>query len=107
MTTPLFLEPPTNIYPKVKHANVQLSEDHNRWAPEILNELFRTVPDTSEYSPSVTVLRANEEQGFAMGVVTINAHPDSSLAVHRVPGAQQANSVMVPFFIKNYIAAAP
>lgn len=92
----------TNVEPlfPTKVAAVPLDEDPSKWSSQILQELFRQAPDTSEYNPQVVMLRQDPEQGFALGVVVISGQTDSSLSN---AGNQQPTSkkALVPIIIKN------
>lgn len=83
-----------------KVAAVPLDEDPSKWSSQILQELFRQSPDTSEYNPQVVMLRQDPEQGFALGVIVISGQTDSSLSN---AGNQQPTSkkALVPVIVKN------
>lgn len=83
-----------------KVANTPLDEDPTKWSSQILQELFRQVPETSEYNPQVVMLRQDPEQGFALGVIVISGQVDSALSM---AGNEQPQSkrAMIPVIIKN------
>ena len=83
-----------------KVAAVPLDEDPTKWSSQILRELYRTIPESSEYSPQVVMLREDPEQGFALGVIVISGQTDSALSA---AGNDQPTSkrAMIPVIIKN------
>lgn len=83
-----------------KVAATPLDEDPTKWSSQILQELFRQVPDASEYNPQVVMLRQDPEQGFALGVIVISGQVDSALSM---AGNDQPQSkrAMIPVIIKN------
>lgn len=83
-----------------KVAAIPLDEDPTKWSSQILRELYRTVPETSEYNPQIVMLREDPEQGFALGVVVISGQTDSALSA---AGNDQPTSkrAMIPIIIKN------
>lgn len=86
------------LFPKV--AAVPLDEDPSKWSSQILQELFHSAPETSEYNPQVVMLRQDPEQGFALGVVVVSGQTDSSLsnAGNAQPTSKRA---LIPVIIKN------
>lgn len=83
-----------------KVAAVPLDEDPSKWSPQILQELYRSVPEASEYNPQVLMLRQDDEQGFALGVIVISGQTDSALSM---AGNEQPTSkrALIPLVIKN------
>jgi len=84
-----------------KAASAHLDEDPTAWPRQILTELFRTTPETSDYTPRVEMMKIDEESGFGMGVVIIENTTDSSLAVAR-PGPT-SRRVLIPVIVKNHV----
>lgn len=92
----LFQNKPTLRFEKL--AAVQLDEDPETWARAILTELFRVVPETSDYTPRVSMMKIDEEQGFGIGVVVVENSTDSALsAVRENPSTTKA---LIPVVIK-------
>lgn len=83
-----------------KVAAMPLDEDSAKWASQILQELFRQCPESSEYNPQVVMLRQDPEQGFALGVIVVSGQTDSALSQSR---SEQSTSkkALVPVVIKN------
>lgn len=83
-----------------KVAATPLDEDPSKWSSQILQELFRQVPETSEYNPQIVMLRQDPEQGFGLGVIIISGQVDSALSQS---GNEQPQSkrAMIPIIIKN------
>lgn len=101
----LFLTKPKLTFEKqaasAKTAAVQLDEDVEAWPRQILTELFRSEPTTSEYTPRVSMLKMDEEQGFGLGVVVIENVTDSALAITRM--SPVGHRVLVPIVIRNHM----
>lgn len=91
--------PVAPLFP-TKTAAVPLEEDPSKWSAQILQELYRQVPEASEYNPQVLMLRQDDEQGFALGVIVISGQTDSALSM---AGNEQPTSkrALVPVVIKN------
>jgi hypothetical protein len=102
-TMDLYLPEPKLSFPKTKHASAQLSEDHTKWGQEILNELFKTLPEASEYTPTVSMLEADEEQGYGLGVIIIRSTPDSAMSADRPDSAKASRKVLIPVVIKQHM----
>lgn len=84
---------------KSKIAAVELEEDTTQWPRQVLVELYRTLPDTADYSPEVKFLQLDEEQGFGLGVVILSGATNSALAAQAATSAKKA---LVPVVIKNH-----
>lgn len=84
---------------KVKAASVELEEDATQWPRQVLTELFRALPEISEYTPEVKFIKNNEEQGYAIGVVVITNGTNSALAATST--GNDAPKALVPLVIKN------
>jgi len=84
-----------------KAASAQLDEDPENWPREILTELFRAAPETSDYTPKVEMLKVDDEQGFGLGVIVVENTTDSALAAART--APQVRRILVPIVIKNHM----
>jgi len=96
----LFLQEPELVFETSKVANTQLDEDPPAWARQVITELFRQVPETSEYVPQVMFSKIDPEQGYGLGVVVISNTTDSALAAVR-PSEGSARAY-VPVVVKNY-----
>lgn len=83
-----------------KVAAVPLDEDPTKWSSQILQELYRQVPEASEYNPQVIMLRQDDEQGFALGVIVISGQTDSALSMSSSndPTSKRA---LIPVVVKN------
>jgi hypothetical protein len=103
-TMDLFVHKPVLTFEKAaashKAASAQLDENPESWPREILTELFRGTPETSDYMPRVAMLKTDEESGFGLGVVIIENSTDSALATAR-PGPS-SRRVLVPIVIKSH-----
>ena len=85
---------------ETKIAAIPLDEDASKWGPQILQELFRQVPEASEYNPQVVMMRQDPEQGFALGVIVISGQTDSALSM---AGNEQPTSkkALIPIVVRN------
>lgn len=102
-----------------KRASSQLSEDIGTWSQEILNELFRSVPEAGKYVPNVVFFRQDPEQGYALGAVVITSATDAAISAFQgesqvpVPGAGPIQdptktqggkrSVVIPVVVLRYM----
>lgn len=94
----LFIQKPSLKFEKV--ASTTLDEDPEAWPRQILVELFRTLPEASDYTPRVAMIKVDEEQGYGYGVVIVENATDSALSVARPgPGSRR---VVIPIVIKNH-----
>jgi hypothetical protein len=96
----LFVTKPVLKFEKI--ASVQLGEDPGVWPREILTELYRSTPETSDYTPRVAMLKIDEEQGFGLGVIIIENSTNSALATAR-PSGNTAKRALIPVVIKNHM----
>ena len=83
-----------------KVAAVPLDEDPAKWSSQILQELYRQVPEASEYNPQILMLREDHEQGFALGVVVISGQTDSALSMAS-SDSPTSKRALIPVVIKN------
>jgi hypothetical protein len=86
-------------FANTKVAATPLDEDSAKWSSQILQELFRQVPEASEYNPKYVPMRQDPEQGFSIGVIVISAQTDSALSNSTAnPTSKKA---LIPVIIKN------
>jgi hypothetical protein len=86
-------------FANTKVAGTPLDEDSAKWSSQILQELFRQVPEASEYTPKVIMMRQDPEQGFAIGVIVVSGQTDSALSSSVAnPNSKKA---LIPVVIKN------
>lgn len=86
-------------FANTKVAATPLDEDSTKWSSQILQELFRQVPEASEYNPRVIMQRQDPEQGFAIGVIVISGQTDSALVGSTAN--PQSKKALIPVIIKN------
>lgn len=98
-TSDMFEYTPKLSFPKV--ASLDLGEDQSQWAKLILGELYRTVPEAGQYAPKVSFLRMDEEQGFAMGLVTLDGGTNSAVAA--ASQAVTPNTAHVVVIIRHHV----
>jgi hypothetical protein len=95
----LFTTEPTLEFEPTKTANAQLDEDTAMWPRQVLQELFRQIPDASEYVPRVVMLKVDKEQGYGLGAIVISSATDSAMSTTD-PGAVQTKQALIPVVIK-------
>lgn len=83
-----------------KTASAELEEDATQWPRQVLTELFRVLPEISEYTPDVRFIKSNEEQGYAVGVVVVTNTTNSALASQNA-GATSQPKALIPIIVKN------
>lgn len=69
MTQPLFIQPEVEF--EKLGGEVDLPEDPNQWAQEVLQELYKQVPYIHDFEPHVTMEKVDSERGYGMGQVEI------------------------------------
>lgn len=84
-----------------KVASAELEEDATQWPRQVLTELFRVLPEISEYTPDVKFLRVDEEQGYALGVVVVSNETNTTLGAEAVSGSSSAPKALVLVVVKN------
>jgi hypothetical protein len=67
---PLFLDKNPLEFEKLAFES-RLGEDMNNWPKEILDELFRQAPFTSNYTPKVVIRQKDEDRRYAMGHIEL------------------------------------
>ena len=95
--------PELSFDPLQKVASVQMDENPDNWGREVLVELHRTLPSTANYTPHVSFVRIDREQGIGFGTIVLSASTDTALAAAR-PGASPAQCV-VPIVIRSHVMA--
>lgn len=96
--TDLFMEKPVLQFEKV--AYVDVDEDPNKWPRQILTELYRVVPEVSNYTPRVAMMKTDTERGYGYGTVIIENTTNSALATTNLTGTPK--QALIPVVIKNY-----
>lgn len=84
-----------------KAASAQLDEDPEVWPRQILTELFRTTPEICDYTPRVSMMKVDEEQGYGIGVVIVENTTGSALATTQPSSAPKR--VLIPVVIKGHL----
>ena len=85
-----------------KIASVELEEDATQWPRQVLTELFRVLPEISDYTPDVRFIRTNEEQGYAVGVIVVTNTTSSALATQQPSAAAPPPPrALIPVVVKN------
>jgi len=95
----LFIPEPTLEFEQPKVAATRLDEDPSMWPKQILQELFRQLPESAEYVPRVMMTEVNDEQGYGYGAVIITSATDSAMTVSEGSG-QATKRVLVPILVK-------
>lgn len=97
----LFISEPELQFERPKTASTQLDENPNNWGRQVLVELYRTLPQSSEYSPQVMFMKTDREQGTGFGVIVVTNDTDSALSAVR-PGSS-APKAFVPLVVKSHM----
>lgn len=83
-----------------KVASAELEEDATQWPRQVLTELFRVLPEISEYEPDVRFIKSNEEQGYALGVIVVTNTTNTALATQN-PGTTAQPTALIPIIVRN------
>lgn len=96
----LFEPDPTLTFP-TKRAAVELEEDPTAWPRQVLTELYRALPEITDYIPEVSFLKVDEEQGYGLGVVVVSSSTNSALSQQGSGGAS-GRKALIPVIVKNH-----
>src|SRR5690606_31142757 len=82
----------------------QLSEDHNQWASEILNELYRQVPYVADFEIDVVLDKVDAERGFGFGHIEVGSKTEAvpTAAPEQLENAG-VRTVRIPVIVKGNI----
>jgi hypothetical protein len=95
----LFVQDPALVFEK--SATVELEEDPTAWPRQVLTELYRAVPEISDYLPEVNFLKVDEEKGFGLGVVVVSSSTSTALS-SEVAGAPAGRKALIPVIVKGH-----
>lgn len=95
----LFETDPGLVFEKI--AATELEEDPTAWPRQVLTELYRTIPEISDYVPEVSFVKIDEEQGFGLGVVVVTNATNSSLAATGA-GDPATHKALIPVIVKGH-----
>lgn len=98
--TELFVQTPTLSFDRPKWAGIEVDENPEMWAQQVLSELYRQLPDIADYTPKTFFMQTDPEQGYALGGVILSNATDSALTAAR--GSTKAPKVVVPVVIKGH-----
>lgn len=99
MTQPLFYSPATFV--EKTAGEVDLPDDPNQWAQQILQELYKQVPYITDYQPHVQMSRVDAERGYGMGHVEIQNQTEAPLATPEEQlEAAGIRTIRIPFVIR-------
>lgn len=98
----LFVSNLPRFAPMTKRASAQLSEDPVKWSQEILNELFKTIPEAGQYTPMVSMMEVDDEQGYGLGVIKIRGSTNTSMTTSTEP-ANVGRVVLVPVIVRQHM----
>lgn len=98
--TELFVQTPTLSFDRPKWAGIEVDENPEMWAQQVLSELYRQLPDIADYSPKTFFAQTDPEQGYALGGVILSNATDSALTAAR--GSTKAPKVVIPVVIKGH-----
>lgn len=98
--TDLFVQQPVLSFSRTKSAGIEVDENPEQWARQVLSDLYLKTPEIAEYTPTVMFMKTDPEQGFALGAVVLANTTDSALATTRM--SSQSRKVLIPIIIKNH-----
>ena len=97
---PLFYAPEYVFFEKTA-GEVDLPDDPNQWAQQILQELYKQVPYITDYQPHVQMERVDAERGYGLGHVEIQNQTE---APQETPpdqlDAAGIRTVRIPFIVR-------
>ncbi len=97
---PLFIQP--HIEFEKTAAEVDLPEDPNAWAKEVLDELFKQVPYIADFKPHVVMTKVDAERAYGFGHVEISNQSETQMGTDpRMMTAAGIRNVRVPVIIKD------
>jgi hypothetical protein len=95
----LFVQDPELVFEKT--AAVELEEDPTAWPRQVLTELYRAVPEISDYLPEVNFLKVDEEKGYGLGVVVVSSSTNTALS-SETAGAPAGRKALIPVVVKGH-----
>lgn len=95
----LFVQDPALVFEK--SAAVELEEDPTAWPRQVLTELYRAVPEISDYLPEVNFLKVDEEKGYGLGVVVVSSSTNTALS-SETAGAPAGRKALIPVIVKGH-----
>jgi len=99
MTQPLFFN--TANFVEKTAGEVDLPDDPNQWAQQILQELYKQVPYITDYQPHVQMSRVDAERGYGMGHVEIQNQSEAPMETPQDQlDAAGIRTVRIPFVIR-------
>ena len=99
LNTPLFY--PRDAYVEKTAGEVDLPDDPNQWAQQVLQELYKQVPYITDYQPHVEMQRTDAEQGYGLGHVAIQNQSEAPMDTPPEQlDAAGIRSVRIPFVIR-------
>lgn len=96
----LFVHQPRVTFERSKSAGIEVDENSEMWSRQVLSELYRQVPEVADYTPTVSFMKMDAEQGYALGTVILANSTDSALAITRMGNAPR--KALIPILIKNH-----
>ncbi len=101
MTQALFIQPEVS-FEKIA-AEVDLSEDPNKWPHEVVQELYKQVPYIADFEPHVQMEKVDSERGYGMGHVEISTKSETQMGTDtELQEAAGIRSVRIPVVIKEH-----
>lgn len=96
----LFVHQPRVTFERSKSAGIELDENPEMWSRQVLSELYRQVPEVADYTPTVSFMKMDAEQGYGLGTIILANSTDSALAITRMGNAPR--KALIPIIIKNH-----
>ena len=96
----LFVYQPRVTFERSKSAGIEVDENPDMWSRQVLSELYRQVPEVADYTPTVSFMKMDAEQGYGLGTIVLANTTDSALAITRMGNAPR--KALIPIVIKNH-----
>lgn len=103
MTQNLFLRPPALQFTKVG-ADISLPKDAVQWEHEVLQELYKAAPSTSEYDARVVMQRVDPDKGYGFGFIELQPRTALTSTQLQTPVGMSSGvgQIRVPVVIAQY-----
>jgi len=100
MTTPLFLDAKLQIDGAEKYAGLltPMSDNQDRWPQEVMEEAYRQLPYLSDFAVHVSMDRADEERGYALGSIEVQSNTQQTPDEMERLGTTK--TVQIPFVVR-------
>lgn len=96
---PLFIQPHLEF--EKTAAEIDLPEDPNSWAKEVLDELYKQVPYIADFKPHVVMTKVDAERAYGFGHIEISNQSEAQIGTDpKAITAAGIRTVRVPIVIR-------